>query len=1234
MRYFPVVFAAAILLVAALPAQTANQVTQEVDVTRVRALPNHHPLWANAANDAGALPPDRMLEHMTMVLSRSSEQQQAFESFLAEQQNPASPEFHHWLTPAEVGDRFGLSPHDIASVTAWLQSQGLHINWISPSRIFIGFGGTAADLGRALHTQLHSYTVNGAQRLSVSSDPMIPEALAPALKAISGLYTIEDRPLHQAASMQSDSPLMTASDGTHYISPADFTTIYDLPASLSGSGQTIGILGRAHTNFADFEFFQNRTGTYFPNPTEIVPIAFGGVDPVPAYTSPPGSGVDIGDQSEATLDVMRAGSVAPYANLLLVIASEASGGIEDDAQYLVHTSPVPVQVMTISFGDCESDAGKSGVALWDTLFAVAASEGISSFVSSGDSGASGCDSSFATPPGSPQPNSPNYICSSSYATCVGGTEFNDTTNPSSYWSSISGSNLSSAYGYIPEGAWNEPLNDKSKPQPASSGGGVSSVILTPSWQTGTGVPGARSGRYTPDLSFSASEHDGYFGCFAAGGGSCVAGSNGSYQFESFAGTSAAAPSMAGIAALLDQSKGEPQGNLNPELYKLATASTPAAFHDVTVASSGVSNCSVNTPSMCNNSIPSASGLSGGQPGYLVTAGYDEVTGLGSLDVQAFLNNFAAKLVPTVTVTLSATSITILQPLTASVTVAGGTGNPIPTGSAVLTSGSYSLTVILSNGAATFNIPAGSLAQGSDGLIVTYEPDTASSAIYTTAISFESFMTVNLLTPTVTVTPSSSQITTAQSLTVTVTVSGGSGNTVPTGTVYLNGGGYGSGITLVSGSATFSIYPGMLTPGSDALMASYAPDTPASSTYYSAGASATVYVSATAPLMPTVTVTPSFSSVVQANSLPVAISVSGGVGDPTPTGSITLISGAYSSAATDLANGAAAITIPAESLAVGYDALTAIYAPDSGSAIEYNNTSGSSSVTVSDPVKSTPIITITPSSTGINPTQALLVIIAVSGGNGYPTTTGSVVLSSGGYTSAAATLGGANSTTITIPAGSLAMGTDTLTVTYTPDAQSSPVFYSATNTATVTVGMPSFTITGTSIYVIPGATSGNTSTITVASVLDFTGSVLLSAAITTSPASSQYPPTLNFGSVNPVSITSGESASELLTISTKAPTTAALIPVKRPAVPWYTAGGATLACFLFFAIPKRRRWRTILGMLALLATLAGGVLSCGGGGNTGGGGGGNSGTTTGIYTISVTGASGTTTATGTVTLNVQ
>jgi subtilase family serine protease len=723
--WIPALFSAVLLAGATLTAQIPRRITQEVDAARLRVLPNHHPSWASPGNHAALLPQDQMLDHLTMVLQRSPEQEAAFKELLAEQQDPASPNFHHWLTPSEVGERFGLAEQDIDALTVWLQSQGLHVNWISPSRTFISFGGTAAKMGLAFHTEFHSYNVNGEERMAAASDPMIPEALFPAIKAIDGLYTVEDRPAIHMSAAQLDSPEENANSGNHFITPADFAVLYDLPANLTGVGQTIGIVGRSRTDFADFSNFRSLTGSTFANPTEIIPTALGGIDPGPAQTScstspcnPPGA------QGEATLDVLRAGSVAPGANLLLVAATSASGGIEVDAQYLVQSPPTPVQAMTISFGACESAAGPTRVDFWDTLFQQAAGEGISVFVSSGDAGASGCDSNFEAPPASPEPNSPNYICSSSYATCVGGTEFNDTGNPALYWASSNGADLETALSYIPEGAWNESTTSSV----SASGGGVSSVIATPSWQTGTGVPTARSGRYTPDVAFSSAGHDGYFACYAAGGGSCVAGSNGGYEFEYFFGTSAAAPSMAGIAALLNQSQGSAQGNLNPQLYQLAARGT-AAFHDVTVASSGESNCDVNLPSMCNNSIPSPTGLTGGQAGYLVTDGYDEVTGLGSLDAQAFIDNYLPAGDTSPTVLVRGTKVTVSPGATsgntATITVTPANGF---TGSVTLSA------AITSSPAGAVSLPTLSFGSTSPVNITGTAPQTATLTITTTAAS--------------------------------------------------------------------------------------------------------------------------------------------------------------------------------------------------------------------------------------------------------------------------------------------------------------------------------------------------------------------------------------------------------------------------------------------------------------------------------------------------------------------
>jgi len=403
---------------------------------------------------------------------------------------------------------------------------------------------------------------------------------------------------------------------------------------------------------------------------------------------------------------------------------------------------------------------------------------------------------------------------------------------------------------------------------------------------------------------------------------------------------------------------------------------------------------------------------------------------------------------------------------------------------------------------------------------------------------------------------------------------------------------------------------------------------------SSSTSASVNLTSTPKTTPVVTVSPSPSSLTTAQSLTVTVTLAG---TPTPTGSVTVTSGSYASSATVLVGGVATINVPAGSLAVGSDTLTASYAPDSASSSIYNNATGTGSVTVTQ-AKTTPAVTVSPSSSSLTTAQSLTVTVTLAG---TPTPTGSVTVTSGSYASSATVLVGGVAT-INVPAGSLAVGSDTLTASYTPDSASSSTYNSATGTAVVTVTTavsPSFTVSGTAVTVSPGATTGNTSTITVTPSGGFTGSVALTAVVTASPNGAQYPPTLSFGSTTPVSITGTTAGTATLTVSTTAATSATLVYPNSRRPSWYAAGGAALACLLFFGIPARRRsWRTMLGMLFLLVALGWGALACGGGGSGGGGGGGgsggNPGTTAGAYTVTVTGTSGSLTQTATLTVTVN
>ena len=214
-----------------------------------------------------------------------------------------------------------------------------------------------------------------------------------------------------------------------------------------------------------------------------------------------------------------------------------------------------------------------------------------------------------------------------------------------------------------------------------------------------------------------------------------------------------------------------------------------------------------------------------------------------------------------------------------------------------------------------------------------------------------------------------------------------------------------------------------------------------------------------PTTPTVTVKPGSNSITTAQSLSVTVAVSGSNG--TPTGSVVLSSGTYTSAASTLGSGSATVTIPAGSLAAGSDTLTAKYTPDGASSSAYNAASGSAPVTVTTPT-TTPTVTVTPASNSITAAQSLSVTITVAGTGATPT--GSVVLSSGSYMSAAATLS-SGSANITIPAGSLATGSDMLTAKYTPDSASSGTYNSASGTAPVTVTASSGTAVAVNIDVL-------------------------------------------------------------------------------------------------------------------------------------------------------------------------
>ena len=217
--------------------------------------------------------------------------------------------------------------------------------------------------------------------------------------------------------------------------------------------------------------------------------------------------------------------------------------------------------------------------------------------------------------------------------------------------------------------------------------------------------------------------------------------------------------------------------------------------------------------------------------------------------------------------------------------------------------------------------------------------------------------------------------------------------------------------------------------------------------------------------PTMYMIPSEQNTTTEEALTVTVVVDGGSGNPTPTGSVTLTGGNYTSTATSLFGNFALITVPAGSLPSGTDTLTAVYIPDATSVSTYSDASASATVSVTTQGATAPTVTVTPSSSTITIAQAFSVTVVVSGGSGSPTPTGSVILTSGSYTSPVKTLSG-GSASIAISAGLLELGADTLTAIYTPDASSSPTYNAASGSAPVTVTAPAASLSPTSLRFAP------------------------------------------------------------------------------------------------------------------------------------------------------------------------
>ena len=437
------------------------------------------------------------------------------DAFLAALNNPKSPDYHRYLTPAQFGARFGLDDAAIGRLRSALEAAGLQVSTVEPQRTLLHAQGTVSAVERLLGIGMQDrQTADGTRFHAPTGEPQIPATLRDAVTGVTGLSDRPDvHPLFHAPVFADVRP--------GGMLPEDVRRAYDLQgladAGMDGTGQTIAIAG---------------------------PVQVGG------------------GSDEVNLDIDTIRSIAPQATLLDFEMKVKGGSFATMISAILKDGRA--DIITISWGHCESEISAATRAAADAEFQAANAAGISIYVASGDQGAYDCNG------GSVEGDltvSVDYPSGTPYVMSVGGTTLSVRQDGT----------------YYSEAAWANPLEGN------GTGGGESKAYPRPSWQQATGIDPTTVHRMVPDVAGPADANTGILIVYTPGGVGQPAQASGG-------GTSQAAPFWAGTTALIRQfadAQGvlptvngvKRIGALAQPLYELAASSTTTpVFHDITLGS--------------------------------------------------------------------------------------------------------------------------------------------------------------------------------------------------------------------------------------------------------------------------------------------------------------------------------------------------------------------------------------------------------------------------------------------------------------------------------------------------------------------------------------------------------------------------------------------------------------------------------------------------------------------------
>ena len=1152
---------------------------------------------------------------MLLLLDAGAAKEKSLDTLLAAQQTPGNAKFHQWLTAAQYANQFGPSASDAASVVAWLQWQGFTVAALPAGRGWIEFSGSLEQVQQVFGT--HVKLVSGGDSRQIRYELASPVRLpASVSRLVKGLVSLDGALSTAAATIPSElagttakalaaeTSLSTAAALTPSLALRQLSVATSDSTAAMGEGEAIAIPARSNVREEDFAAFRQSFG---------LPAAALTVDLGANASADPGR---TEEEAGVMLAASWAGVAAPGAQIVLVPAASTDATDGLDLALATIIDRALAHTVSVGYTACESSLSATHQAFYAALYRQASAEGIAVVAATGDSGAAACHlPTDANPVKSGW--GVNALASTPWNTAVSAASFSSDGRSLIGWQSSRVAGSAAAY---------------------ASGGGASAIYATPDWQSAAGMPASNPAvvgatgstvparqnvrgetvahpRYMPDVSLPTAANSSYGVAFCFAGATVSDGCH----LRTAGGSAASAAIFSGIAAVLAQKYGR-QGNLAPRLYALGHQD---AAQEATVENASSSETSRSTDSAANfvdivsgsarlacveGSVGCADAGSGtGEIGFEAAAGYDLATGLGSVNVQALVSDWATpNAVGTSPVTVEETNTpgVTYNPsadITLTATVLSGSGGTVPTGTVQF----YDETVSANTGAAVTLTSTGTASYTEDAQFTVgghnIEAIYSGDSTYEAASSQPVTINVQPSPTTLTVTPSTTTPVGGAAITVTgVVTSTNLGNSPPTGTLTVNLDGIAQGkatLATAAGVTSGSVSVTVPAAGSHTVQGTYSGDAnyneaTSPSVTITVAKGATVTTIAATPSALTAGVPETFTATIApATTTTVAYSITGTVSFY--DGGITLLGTATISGNSAILTGIVLSTTSAHTI-------TAVYSGDT------NWTASVSSPLVLQAILLPDTVTLTTSNSVLNAGQpatltATVTPVSTPLSTAEQNPTGNVFFYAGttliGEAALSTGIGDTGLATVYVP--NLPAGSYVITAQYAGDTTYGPA---VSNSLDLSIEDFSVGCSVNNLTVVQGQTA--TVACNVASLGGLTGPIQVACVEQNPPQagaiSCMFSPTVinNSGQTTlTIVTTSGNIADNGRNV--RRPMHGTQNPNHGP--PWWPAsGGAALAIAGLLVLPagKRARWlRRQSSRLIMLALLVAGVAGAGMGCNS-------------------------------------